>query len=107
MPIRGYLYKNTTQYQFMIINFSVVHQPNVGIFENSHWLHSSQIINDSQTMKPEGAVWKVVDGFQSEGIGAPVCDFVSSIALDSYVIVTSENRPNPAHFDDYLPFLFD
>lgn len=53
-------------------------------------------------MKPEGAVREVVDCFQSEGIGSPVCDFVSSIALHSNIVVTSEYSPDSAHFCSLL-----
>lgn len=49
-------------------------------------------------MKPEGAVREVVDCFQSEGIGSPVCDFVSSVALHSNIVVASEYSPDSAHF---------
>jgi hypothetical protein len=67
------------------------------IFKDSHRLHSRQIVNNGQTMEAERTVREMMDGFQSEGVGSPVSDLMSSVTLNGDIVITSEYSPNTTH----------
>ena len=98
--LKAYMVPTCNNYHanlFVVVNFSVVHEIYIGVLESSHWLHSIQIIHDSQSVKGKARAWKMIDIFYSESVWSPVCDLVRCVALERDVPVTPEYSPYTAH----------
>lgn len=60
-------------------------------------LHSLHVFYDGQSVKAKSAVLEVVDIFDAESIWTPMADTHTGLDLFSYILITTEYRPNTAH----------
>lgn len=83
----------------MVVDFSVVTEPQVRVFVDLKGLHSLHVLNDGQPVKAKRAVFEVVDVLDAECVWPSMADTHTGLDLLRYIFVTTEYRPNTAHFD--------
>ncbi len=85
-------------YRLMVVNLSVVAEPQEGKLLNAQRLHSIQLVHNSQPVEAKTAVGEAVDIFKSKGIRAPVCDLHGTGALNGQALITAKQSPDTTHF---------
>ena len=65
---------------------------------NTNRLHAVQIVHDSQAVKAESAVRKMVDILETKAVRATVGDLKTALDLLVNVNVRAEYSPNSTHF---------
>ena len=81
----------------VVVDFTVVTEPQVRIFLHSNWLHSKQLVNYSQPVKSKAAIGVPINIFKMECIQTPVCNLHSTQTLNRKAVIAAKERPNAAH----------
>ena len=69
-------------YCVMVVNLSIVAEPQERKLLDAQGLHAIQLVHDGQPVEAETAVGEAVDVLKTKGIGAPVSDLHGVGALD-------------------------
>lgn len=59
-------------YREMVVNLSVVAEPQEGKLLDAQRLHAIQLVHDSQAVEAKAAVGEAIDVLEAEGVRAPV-----------------------------------
>ena len=81
----------------MVVDLSVVAQPQEREPLDPEGLHAVQLVHDGQAVEAEAAVGEAVDVFEAEGVRAAVGDLHGAGALRGQAVVAAEQSPNPTH----------
>lgn len=81
----------------MIVDFTIVTEPQIRVFFDSNWLHPKQLVNHSQPVKPKAAVGIPIDIFKTKCIRTPVCNLHSTQTLNRKAVITAKEGPNATH----------
>lgn len=81
----------------VVINLSVVAEPQEGELLDAQGLHAVQLVHDGQPVEAETAVGEAIDVLKAEGVGAPVSDPHGAGALDRQTLITAKQSPDSTH----------
>lgn len=82
----------------MVVNLSIVAEPQERKLLDAQWLHAIQLVHYSQAVEAETAVGEAIHILKAKGIGAPVSDLHGIGALSGQALITAKQSPNPTHF---------
>ena len=66
----------------MVVNLSIVAEPQVWKLLDPQGLHTIQLIHNCQSVEAKATAGKAIDIFKAESIGAPVSDLHGTHALN-------------------------
>lgn len=81
----------------MVVNFSIVAEPQERKLLDTQGLHAVQLVHDGQPVEAEAAVGEAVDVLKAEGIGAPVSNFHGTGALNWQAVIAAKQSPDTTH----------
>lgn len=82
----------------MVVNLSVVAEPQEGKLLDAQWLHAMQLVHDGQPVEAEATVGEAVDILEAESIWTPVSDLHGAHALCRQAVIAAEQSPDTTHF---------
>ena len=69
------------------------------MLERSHWLHTIEVVNNSQPVKGKTRTGKMIDVFYSKSVWSTMSDLVGGVALEGDISIAAEYCPYAAHFN--------
>ena len=72
----------------MVVNLSIVAEPQEWKLLNAQRLHAIQLVHDSQAVEAKTAVGEAIDILEAEGIRAPVSNLHGTGALNWQALIT-------------------
>lgn len=90
----------------MVVDFTIVTEPQIRIFLHSYWLHSKQGVNHCQPVKSKTAVGVSIDILEAKCIWPPVCNLHGTQTLHGKAVIAAEEGPNATHASGELQTLY-
>lgn len=84
-------------YRLVVVDFTIVTQPQIRIFPHSYWLHSKQGVNHRQPVEAKAAVGVSIDVLKTECIWAPVRNLHRTQTLHGKAVIAAEEGPDATH----------
>lgn len=88
----------SSSYCVVVVDFSIVAEPQVGKLLDAQGLHTIQLIHNGQPVETKAAVGKAIDVFKAESIRAPVSDLHGTGALNRQTLIATKQSPYTTHF---------
>lgn len=82
----------------MVVNLSIVAEPQERKLLDAQRLHAIQLVHNSQPVEAETAVGEAIDVLESKGVRAPVSDLHGTGALNGQALIAAKQSPDTAHF---------
>lgn len=84
----------------MVVNLSVVAEPQEGELLDAKRLHAVELVHNGQAVEAEAAVGEAIDVLEAEGVGPSVSYLHGTCALNGQALVTAEQSPDATHCSD-------
>lgn len=81
----------------MVVDFTVVTEPQIRIFPHSYGLHSKQGVNHRQAVKAKAAVGVSIDVLKAKCIWPPVRNLHRTQTLHRKAVIAAEEGPDATH----------
>lgn len=81
----------------MVVNLSIVAEPQERKLLDAQWLHAIQLVHDRQSVEAKAAVGEAVDILKTESVRAPVSDLHGTRALYRQALIAAEQSPDTTH----------
>lgn len=81
----------------MVVDLTIVTQPQIGELLDAQRLHAVQLVHDSEAVKPEAAVGETVDILKAESVRTAMSDFHGIGALNWKALITTKQGPYTTH----------
>jgi hypothetical protein len=90
----------------VVVDFTIVTEPQIRVFPHSYRLHSKQRVNHSQAVKAKAAVGVSIDILKAKCIWPPVRDLHRTQTLHGKAVIAAEEGPDATHATGGLQALY-